>query len=410
MGQSSRLAWAVCILLLFATALNYLDRQVLSLTAPKLMEAFHLNQREFGQLLAAFRYSYAVIQILGGWIVDARGPRTVFPAAVGMWSAASMLTTFAPTLGAISACRLLLGAGEAFNWPCALKTTERLLGPADRPLANGIFNSGSALGAILAPIVVTIMVSKWGWRSPFVLTGALGAAWVYLWLRFTRGRAGDLSGSRTRPAQLVAIVCGIARKKTFWLLLTSAVVVNGVSYFLADWIPLYLQTERGFSFGLGNALSVLVYAGLDGGNLLTGAVMRAAIRRGITVRKARTWSLFASCVLMSCAAPVGFTQSRPVALGCIILTGVGVAGFLVTYLTLVQEVEPLHVGAASGMLGGLGNLCYGLASPYIGHLADLRETTLTFLLVGLLPWLAFLTILSVVQAKAKTLIPHASVT
>jgi hypothetical protein len=153
-----------------------------------------------------------------------------------------------------------------------------------------------------------------------------------------------------------------------------------------------------------------VYAGLDGGNLFTGAVVRVAIRHGIAVRQARTWSLFASCMLMSCAAPVGFTQSRPVALGCIILTGAGVAGFLVIYLTLVQEVEPLHVGAAAGMLGGLGNLCYGLVSPYIGHLADLRETTLTFLLVGLLPWFAFLTILSVVQAKPKTLVPHASVT
>jgi ACS family hexuronate transporter-like MFS transporter len=321
-----------------------------------------------------------------------------------------MLTTFAPTLGAISACRLLLGAGEAFNWPCALKTTERLLAPPDRPLANGVFNSGSALGAILAPIVVTVLVSKWGWRSPFVLTGALGAVWVYLWLRFTRGRASDLSGSQTRPAQAVAILGGIARRRNFWLLLTSAVVVNGVSYFLADWIPLYLQTERGFSFGMGNALSVLVYAGLDGGNLLTGVLVRAAIRYGATARQARAWSLFVSCMLMSCAAPVGFTQSRIIALGCIILTAVGVAGFLVIYLTLVQEVEPLHVGAASGMLGGLGNLCYGLISPYIGHLADLRETTLTFLLVGLLPWLAFLMILSVVRARPKTLIPHASLT
>src|SRR5882757_4598577 len=169
-GQSGRLTWAVCVLLLFATVLNYLDRQVLSLTAPKLMAAFHLNQREFGQLLAAFRYSYALVQVLGGWLVDAWGPRNVFPMAVGAWSAASMLTTFAPTLGAISACRLLLGAGEAFNWPCALKTTERLLPPPDRPLANGIFNSGSALGAILAPIVVTLLVAKWGWRSPFILT------------------------------------------------------------------------------------------------------------------------------------------------------------------------------------------------------------------------------------------------
>jgi ACS family hexuronate transporter-like MFS transporter len=348
--------------------------------------------------------------VLGGWIVDASGPRTVFPAAVAVWSAASILTTFAPTVAAISTCRLLLGTGEAFNWPCALKTTERLLSPSDRPLANGIFNSGSALGAILAPIVVTVLAVKWGWRSPFVLTGALGAIWVYLWLRFTRGRASELSGSRMQPSQAVAILAGIACKRNFWLLLTSAVVVNGVSYFLADWIPLYLQTERGFSFGIGNALAVLVYAGLDGGSLLTGALVRSAIRHGVASHQARTWSLFASCLLMSCAAPVGFTQSRTIALACIILTAVGVAGFLVIYLTLVQEVEPLHVGAASGMLGGLGNLCYGLVSPYIGHLADLRETTLTFLFVGLLPWLGFLTILSVVQARPKGLIQNASLT
>jgi ACS family hexuronate transporter-like MFS transporter len=390
--------------------LNYLDRQILSLTAPKLMAEFHLNQQEFGQLLAAFRYSYALVQLLGGWIVDASGPRIVFPAAVGVWSAASVLTTFAPRLAAISACRLLLGTGEAFNWPCALTATERLLPPSDRPLANGIFNSGSALGAILAPVIVTILTLKWGWRSPFVLTGALGAIWVYLWLRLTRSRASDLGGSKMRPAQAVAILAGIARKRNFWLLLTSAVVVNGVSYFLADWIPLYLQTERGFSFRVGNALSVLVYAGLDCGSLLTGALVRVVIRHGVAAHQARTWSLFASCLLMSCAALVGFTESRTVALGCIILTAVGVAGFLVIYLTLVQEVDALHVGAASGMLGGLGNLCYGLVSPYIGHLADLRETALTFLFVGLLPWLGFLTILSVVRARPKTLVQNASLT
>jgi MFS-type transporter involved in bile tolerance (Atg22 family) len=128
--------------------------------------------------------------------------------------------------------------------------------------------------------------------------------------------------------------------------------------------------------------------------------VRAAIRRGVSTSRARTLALFFSCVLMSCAAPAGFIRYRTIAVGCIVLAAVGVAGFLVIYLTLVQEVEPLHVGATAGMLGGIGNLAYGLVSPYIGRLADLRETRLTFLLAGVLPWLVYLTIYQVTREKA----------
>ena len=392
--------WWLCIVLLLATIMNYLNRQVLSLTAEKLIAEFHLNEAGFGLVLGAFRYSYAAVQLFGGWIVDALGARMVFPVAVGVWSLAGMLTAFAPTLGAISMCRLLLGAGEAFNWPCALKTTERLLEPADRALANGIFNSGTAVGAMLAPLLVTLFVPRWGWRSPFVFVGGLGVVWVLLWVGSTRGRSQKLRGEGLRLSEVPAIFASISRKRSFWLLAISAVVVNSVSYFLADWIPLYLKTERGFSFAVGNLLSILVYAGLDAGNLLTGAFVRGAMRRGMSSGMARSRSLLGSCVLMSCAVLAGLTQFRYVALGCIILTAVGVAGFLVIYLTLVQDVDPLHVGAAAGMLGGLGNLAYGVLSPYIGHLADLGQTSFTFLCIGILPWLAYWTIYPVAQGKA----------
>ncbi len=389
---TSRIKWTVCILLLLATVMNYLDRQVLSLTADKLIAEFHLTDEGFGQILAAFRYSYAFVQLFGGWIVDAYGSRTIFPLAVGLWSAASILTAFAPNLTAISACRFLLGTGEAFNWPCALKTTERLLEPADRPLGNGVFNSGSALGAMLAPLVVAVSVPKWGWRSPFVFTGALGVVWIFLWAIFTRNRKSDLGPTQSGISKTLQIFASIACKRRFWLLATSAIVINSVSYFLADWIPLYLKTERGFSFQTGNMLSVLVYAGLDAGNLATGAGLRMAIRRGLSPETSKIAALFLCCLFMSCAAPAGFVRFRYIALIFIVLAALGVAGFLVIYLTLVQDLDPLHVGAASGMLGGFGNLCYGFLSPYIGRLSDFHETRITFLLVGLLPWLAFLTI------------------
>jgi ACS family hexuronate transporter-like MFS transporter len=173
------------------------------------------------------------------------------------------------------------------------------------------------------------------------------------------------------------------------MLAFSAVIVNSVSYFLADWIPLYLKTERGFSFGVGNALSILVYAGMDAGNLLVGFYVKRLAAAGWTVAMARRSALLLSCVFMSSAVLVGFTSAHYLALALLVLTAAGVAGFLVIYLTLVQDLDPAHVGAAAGLLGGLGNLAYGAISPYIGRLADLRETALTLTLIGVLPWIAY---------------------
>lgn len=390
-GARSRVWW-ICILLLFATVLNYLDRQVLSLTAERVIGEFQIDREGFGKILAAFRYSYAFVQIAGGWLVDAFGPRLIFPLAVGLWSTAGCLTAFAPTLGALYACRFLLGVGEAFNWPCALKVTERLLEPKDRPLANGIFNSGTAAGAMLAPVIVTVLALHYGWRSAFIVTGALGFVWVAVWFFYTRTRRGELGGKRLSAAGALRVMGAILRKPAFWMLAVSAIIVNSVSYVLADWIPLYLKTERGFSFGTGNVLSMLVYAGLDAGNLTVGLFIRRLVARGWKVPAARNAALLASCILMSSAAAAGITPSRYAALTLLVLTAIGVAGFLVIYLTLVQDLDPLHVGAAAGMLGGLGNFSYGLVSPYIGRLADSHQTGLTFALVGLLPWVAFLAI------------------
>jgi ACS family hexuronate transporter-like MFS transporter len=396
-GDSAK--WWICGLLLLATVLNYLDRQVLSLSAERVIDEFKIDKEGFGQILAWFRYSYAFLQIFGGWIVDAAGARLVFPLAVGLWSIAGILTAFTRTVGGLSACRLLLGVGEAFNWPCALKTTQRLLDPADRPLANGIFNSGQALGAMLAPAIVTVMAIRSGWRAPFIVTGALGLVWVVLWMFSMRGRARQMAGEPVAIVSVPMIMLKIARRRDFWLLATSAIVINGVSYFLADWIPLYLKTERDFSFALGNALSVLVYAGLDMGNLLVGFLVRRALRNGAPITVAHKTALRFSCILMSTAVLAGFTPNRYIALLCIILTAIGVAGFLVLYLTEVQYVDPLHVGTASGMLGGLGNLVYGIVSPYIGKLADLHQTTLTFVLIGALPWLAYASIIGVIRSR-----------
>jgi len=144
---------------------------------------------------------------------------------------------------------------------------------------------------------------------------------------------------------------------------------------------------------------VAIYAGLDMGNIVVGFVIRKLVMLGHTVGAARRRVLLLTGVLMSSAPGAGLVQNRYLSVACLILTALGVAGFLVIYLTLVQDLDPAHIGVSAGLLGGLGNLAYGLLSPLIGRLSDVRETELIFLLVGLLPWLSFAAILPVTRAE-----------
>jgi len=381
--------WWICFLLFVATAIVYLDRQVLALTAPKIIANFHLTNEQFGHIIGSFRYSYGVVQIFGGFLVDAYGPRIVFPVASGVWSLVGILTGLATTVGMLTGLRFMLGAGEAFNWPCSLKTTSALLPPKDRPLANGIFNSGAALGALIAPIIVTAITLRWSWRAAFMVTGAVGGLWVFAWLIVTRQQASSLRGSSTSPRAVAQVVKRLLCMPDFWILAVSALVINGVNYYLADWIPLYLETSRGFSFSHGNALSIVVYAGSFAGNIVVGLFVRALVAGGCSTNSAKQWALFSACLLMLLAAPAGFTSHRYAAVLGLSLTGVGVGAFLVIYLTLVQDLEPSHVGVSSGLLGGISNVAYGFVSPYIGALADSHHEHVIFILMAFLPWLAF---------------------
>jgi hypothetical protein len=142
-------------------------------------------------------------------------------------------------------------------------------------------------------------------------------------------------------------------------------------------------------FAAGNLLSSLVYGGIDAGNLLIGFFIRYRIGRGDGIASARQPALFGSCVLLSSAVIVGIVDNRFVALAALVITGFGLGAFLVIYLSRCQELNPAHLGAVTGVLGGLGNLVYGFLSPSIGALADRGNSAVTFMVMGLLPWFAF---------------------
>ncbi len=175
-----------------------MDRQAISV-APSIKAEFQIKNEGFGLILAAFSLSYALFQVPAGYLADRCDVRLVYAWAVAWWSLAAGAMAFSPTLGMLMMFRALLGVGESFNWPCALRATSAILPPSDRSLGNGIFNSGAAIGAVLTPLVVPELTLRYGWRRTFVIVASLGFLWVFAWLAMVRGpnRGTLLAGRRS---------------------------------------------------------------------------------------------------------------------------------------------------------------------------------------------------------------------
>jgi ACS family hexuronate transporter-like MFS transporter len=187
-----------------STALNYMDRQAASLVSDQIQASFAIKEYvDFGWIISAFFMTYALFQVPAGFLVDRWDLRSTYATAVAWWSLAAVLTAMVPSLGWLIACRALLGVGESFNWPCALRVTARVLPPRDRSLGNGIFNSGAAVGAVATPLVVTYLTPLYGWRVTYVVIGSAGFVWVALWLFLVRGeRRGLLARPPAKHAAL----------------------------------------------------------------------------------------------------------------------------------------------------------------------------------------------------------------
>jgi ACS family hexuronate transporter-like MFS transporter len=265
-----------------STGLNYMDRQAISLVGPEIKGQYRLDNLGFGWILLAFQLTYAFFQWPAGYLADRLSVRGTYAAAVLWWSLAGIATAFAPTLGILMVLRALLGVGESFNWPCALRVTSGILPPADRSLGNGIFNSGAAIGAVLTPLAVPFLALTWGWRFPFVILGTGGLAWVAAWLLLTRDA--ELTASQRQPDE--ATRSGLSRHGALGF---SAVVVAALAISIVGWLALPAG-GRGAALWWGVAtfmIGLLVAALVLPEHSLNGADWASSL--GSVVRRPRFW-------------------------------------------------------------------------------------------------------------------------
>jgi MFS transporter, ACS family, hexuronate transporter len=377
-----RLRWYVCGLLFYATTVNYVDRQVLAILKPVISNELGWNEKQYGWVVFFFQLAYALMLPVAGRIIDKLGTRIGYALAVLVWSCAAMSHALAHSVVQFAAARFALGIGEAANFPAAIKTVAVWFPRRERALATGIFNSGSNIGALVAPMLVPVIAAHYGWRSSFLLTGVLDVVWIVVWL-LTYHSPREQPGISAKELELIESDGPdeetrrlpyrlLLTKRAAWAFVVGKLLTDPVWWFYLYWLPGFLNKKYGLDLThLGPPL-VAVYLAADIGSIGGGWLSSWMLRRGATVGRAR------KTALLSCAVMVVPVIGVMWAHGNLWLTVVLVAcaasghqGWSCNLYTLVSDTFPRAAVASVTGLGGMAGALGGMAvAPLIGYWLD----------------------------------------
>jgi len=404
--------WRVCAMLLAATTINYVDRQVLGVLAPFLQDEIGWSEMQYGAIVTAFQAAYAIGLLCAGAIIDRLGTKAGYAIAICVWSIAAMSHSLAASVAGFMIARFLLGLGEAGNFPAAIKTVAEWFPRRERAFATGIFNSGSNIGAIVAPLLVPVIAVTWGWQAAFLFTGALSATWLAVWLLTYRTpeqqpalSAAELAHIRSDPPEPSAKVPWrrILRHRQAWAFVAAKFITDPIWWFFLFWLPKFLNAEYGLTLlALGLPL-VAIFVLADVGSILGGWLAGRFLRLGWSVNRARKGAMLV-CAL--CVVPIVFAAQADnlwLAVALIGLATAGHQGWSANVFTLTSDMFPRHAVASVVGIGGFAGAVGGMMiATFIGWLL---QTTGSYLPVFLMAGSAYLVALLIVHLLAPQLAP-----
>jgi ACS family hexuronate transporter-like MFS transporter len=363
-------------LLLAATTINYIDRQVLSVLAPVLRNEFSLSNSQYAAVVNAFMITYGFAMPAAGWLLDRIGVARGFTLSVLWWSAAGMLTAFARGQWSLAALRSLLAVGEAGAWPGFAKTVAAWVPVAWRPMAMGVCNSGSSLGAVIAPPLVVFLATAFHWQAAFLVTGALGFVWVICFRLFLRAhpvlkthRAGvEVPGEKMGWRE-------VAGYRQVWGIFACRFFADPLWYFYIFWIPEFLARERGLSLAQIGAVAWIPFLVADLSNVAAGGMALWLSRRGWGVNRVRKTLMVGGALISPAGVMAVFapTVAATVAFICVAIFFWMI--WSVTVQTLAGDLFPPEaVGSAYG-IGGAGSTLGSVISIWaVGRTLDVTQS------------------------------------
>ena len=369
--------WTICGLIFFATTINYLDRQVISLLKSTLSADMHWNDGDYANIEIAFQFFYAFGMVGAGRVIDKLGTKTGYALTTGLWSIAAVCHAFASSVLGFAVVRAFLGLTESGNFPSAIKTTAEWFPKKERALATGIFNSGSNVGAIIAPLTVPFIAVAWGWKWAFIITGLIGFIWLVLWLvlyqipskekRLSKEEFEYINSDKEETAEKEEAGKNISWGKLLtyrqtWAFAIGKFLTDPVWWFYLFWLPDFLQSQYHLTLTQIAIPVALVYMLSTIGSVGGGWLPLVMIKNGAPVFKARKMSMlvFALLVMPIIFAQVAGSYNMWLAVLLIGLAAAAHQAWSANIFTTVSDMFPKSATASvtgiGGMFGGLGGL------------------------------------------------------
>lgn len=349
--------WTILALVVVATTVNYVDRQLIALLKPLLEQEFGWSELDYAHIGSAFQFATALSCLAAGWTIDRLGLRRGYALAVGVWSLAGMAHAAATSVGGFVGARVVLGVAEAGNTPAAVKAISAWFPAQQRALALGCMNGGANLGAIATPLIVPMLVALAGWHGAFLLTGAIGLVWVAAWLAVRRtppvAAALATDAAADVEAHRVPIGALLADRRT-WAFAIPKGMTDAVWWFFLFWLPSFLNREYGLDLKTFGPPLAVVYSLACVGALAGGWLPGMLMRRGWSLNRARKTALLVAAIAI---LPVPFALGLRDYWHVILVIGGGLAAhqcFSTNMFALAQDLFPRGV---VGTIVGVGSTC-----------------------------------------------------
>lgn len=423
--------WGICALLFFASAINYVDRQVIGILKPTLQREFGWSELDYGDIIFSFQLAYALGFLVAGPIVDRLGTKRGYSLAIAIWSVAALAhaeaTTFGPAIAAtfalfgltyaasvagFMAARFALGLGESGNFPAAIKAVAEWFPKRERALATGIFNAGTNVGALVTPLVVPWITLTYGWYWAFVVTGGLGFAWLLWWWRHydapenRRGiGARELAYIRSDPAERpepVAWVRLLTYRQT-WAMAIAKFLTDPIWWLYLFWIPDFLNRAHGVDLRAIGLPLIVIYVVADVGSVGGGWLSSWLIGRGWTVNAARKIAMLTCALAVTPIVFAARVQSLWLAVAIVAVAAAAHQGWSANLYTIATDMFPRR---AIGSIIGFSGMTAAVGGMLIAKVtASVLEFTGSYVPVFIVAGVAYLTALAIVHAIVPKLEP-----
>lgn len=392
--------WIIIVLLLLATSLSFLDRQVLSVSILEIKKDLSISDVDYGFINAGFLISYAVMFTFGGILIDRYGSRLGLAFSVGFWSFATLLHSLSTSVFHFGLFRFMLGVGEGGCFPGAIKAVMEWVPKNKHALANGIAIGGSAIGAVVAPPLSVYLLGFVGWRGVFLVTGAFGLLWLLLWLFFTRKKRQSVmqsfeeSHEESAPLREKVKLTALLKNKEVKVFVIIRFILDPIFYFYMFWIPKYLNDVHSLSIEAIGRILWIPFLALGLANVLGGWVSDLVFIKTSNVNLSRKLIMGIAAGLTIPIVSVGFLHSYVLILMLMALAFFAHGLWITNYITSISDIFGKQVtSTVVGLSGSAGAISSLVLNPFIGFVITRYSYGPLWWYAGLMYPLAFLLLL-----------------